>query len=180
MQLKLDKLNSLFGRYDISNMRYRIVNLKNKLDAKFFDSLVDSSCSIPQNHDYQYNGRIFRSRAEMLYATMLDELDIEYKYDVSVSIGKKIYAVDFAIVFREFNRCILFEFFGRCDEHEYNHSNAGKIENMYNAGIYLGRDLFIMSGDEVFAPGPNVIRYQLASIVAQITEYHVSRMKEYY
>ena len=51
------------------------------------------------NTEYYYNGRHYRSRAEMDIAVILDEFGLEFKYDVKVKINGVLYTVDFVIVF---------------------------------------------------------------------------------
>ena len=85
----------------------------------------------------------------------------------------KNHSVDFVIIFREFNRCIFVEFFGRSRDPEYNRDNSIKIEHLTNSGIYLGRDLFILSGDDRYMPGPDVIKQTLIAIIAGVARHHI-------
>jgi len=160
-----------YGKYD-SGLKYDILKLPDRLDAGFFDNLVDSSCQLPKKTEYYFDGRYFRSRAEMFFATFLKELGLEYKYDVTVAVNDRFVTYDFAIVFREYNRCILFEYYGNCQEPWYVQKNMDKTANNYQAGIYLGRDIFVSSGDENYMPGPDLIRIMLASIIALVTKEH--------
>ena len=148
-------------------------NLDNDYDVDFYDNLIDSSCTFEKNTKYYYNGHNFRSRSEMQFATILDEFGLEYKYDVKIRYGNHEHTVDFAIVFREFNRCIFIEYFGRCDDPEYNEDNTRKLLHSQNSNIYIGRDLFIMSGDRYYTPGSDVVRIQVAAIIAQLACIHI-------
>ena len=150
-----------------------IINLSNEYDSNFFDRLQDSSCTVENQTEYYYNGRNYRSRSEMIIAIVLDELGVEYKYDVKIMINGELITTDFVIVFREFNRCVLIEYFGRSDDTKKNHRNSLKIETYHNSGIYIGRDLFILSGNIYYTPGADVIRIFLLSIIAEITCYHL-------
>ena len=147
-----------------------VINISNRYDSAYYDSLREESCKFENETDYFYNGRHFRSRAEMILAEVLDELGLEYKYDVV--IGNE-YTVDFVIIFREFNRCIFIEFFGKCNSPSYNHDNSVKTEYYFNEGIYIGRDLYIFSGDINYVPGADVIRSQIISVIDQLVCYHV-------
>ncbi len=147
-----------------------IINISNRYDSAYYDSLREESCKFENETDYFYNGRHFRSRAEMIFSEVLDELGLEYKYDVCIS---NEYTVDFVIIFREFNRCIFIEFFGKCNCRSYNHDNSVKTEFYFNEGIYIGRDLYIFSGDINYTPGADVIRSQIISVIDQLVCYHV-------
>lgn len=150
-----------------------VINKANRYGSDFFDSLADGSCQIENNTGYHSNGRHFRSRSEMMFAEVLDELGLEYKYDVSIRFGGKTVTVDFVIVFREYNRCVFVEYFGRSDDPEYNRRNSGKTEQLAANGIYIGRDLFILSGDSNYTPGIEQIRIQILAIIAQLSGYHL-------
>jgi len=152
---------------------YSIRNTDNLYGNDFYDSLRDSSCTAPKTSTYCYKGRSFRSRVEVLIAETLDELGLEFKYDVMIRANGKNHSVDFVIIFREFNRCIFIEFFGRSRDPEYNRDNSIKIEHLTNSGIYLGRDLFILSGDDRYMPGPDVIKQTLIAIIAGIARHHI-------
>ena len=163
------RINSILAhRHERRDHSYVIVNTDNQFDNDFYDSLVDSSCTWKKESKYYYNGRNYRSRAEMIYATILDELGLEFKYDVNVTFHGKTFSVDFVIVIREFNRCVFVEYFGKCSDAGYNHDNMTKLEYAQADGVYIGRDLFIFSGDITYAPGTDLIRAQLSSIVSQL------------
>ena len=156
-----------------SQSKYKILQLPGRLDSNFFDNLEDSSCQLQKKTEYYFDGRYFRSRAEMFFATFLRELGLEYKYDVTVAVNNRLVTYDFAIVFREYNRCVLFEYYGKCQDPWYVQKNMDKMENNYQSGIYLGRDVFVSSGDENYMPGSDLIRIMLAGIIALVTKEHV-------
>ena len=171
----IEQTKNTLSRFPIRNRLYNcsIINTSNKYDSKYFDSLKDSSCTVENQTEYYYNGRNYRSRSEMIIAIVLDELGLEFKYDVKIMINGELVTTDFVIVFREFNRCVLIEYFGRSDDPKKNHRNSLKIETYHNSGIYIGRDLFILSGNINYTPGADVIRIFLLSIIAEITCYHL-------
>ena len=152
----------------------QVWNTNNKYGCEFFDSLEDGSCSVENESEYFHNGKHFRSRSEMLFAAVLDEFGLEYKHDVKVKVMGKMITFDFAIIFREFNRCIFIEYYGMCNDPEYNRKNARKLECSMSSGIYLGRDLFVLSGDVTYTPGSDIIRIAVVSIIAQVTCFHLS------
>ena len=155
--------------------RFSVKNTDNLYDNDYYDSLKDGSCPSTKNSKYSYKGRDYRSRAEMLIATVLDELGLEFKYDVLVMIDGKEFTFDFVIVFREFNRCIFIEYYGKCEESDYNYKNSRKIFHSNNNDIYLGRDLFVFSGNSIDMPGTDTIRYFLCAIIHLLSEYHIGR-----
>jgi len=177
MDYMLSNIKRLLRNYPQSrrHIRLKVTNLENIFDNNFFDSLIDEDCDYKNKTDYFYNGRHYRSRSEMMIAEILDEMGLEFKHDVNISVNGMTYNVDFVIVFREFNRCIFIEFFGMCNDADYNYDNSIKIESFMNANIYLGRDLFVFSGDLGYTPGADVIKSQLISIIEQLVCYHVRK-----
>ncbi len=139
--------------------------------------LEDSSCSYEKTSQYYYKGRNYRSRAERQFALILDEFGLEFKYDVKVTFHGKQFTVDFVVVFREFNRCIFIEFYGKCSERDYLEDNGRKLLNAQLCGIYLNRDMFIVSGDRNYAPGPDAIRVHIAYIICLLTENHIEKIR---
>ena len=171
----LSQIKEMLSHCERNNrdLKYDILELPDRLDASFFDNLEDSSCTLQKKTEYYFDGRYFRSRAEMFFATFLKELGLEYKYDVTVTFNDRLVTYDFAIVFREYNRCVLFEYYGKCQDPWYVQKNMDKMGNNYQSGIYLGRDVFVSSGDENYMPGPDLIRIMLAGIIALVTKEHV-------
>ena len=161
-----------------STRSYCVKNLDNKYGIKFYESLIDGSCPTKNDSKYCYKGRSYRSRAEMVFAILLDELGLEFKYDVLLKIDGKDYTVDFVIVFKEFNRCIFIEYFGACQDRDRNRKNSLKVEHFANDGIYPGRDLFIFSGDEGYMPGKDMIKGFLIAIIASLCDYHIGFVEE--
>lgn len=175
LESMLKQNKQILERYQIKTVAVPTVrNTINKYDCDYFDRLDDGSCSVENTSQYFHNGKHFRSRAEMLFATVLDEFGLEYKHDVKANIKGRMITFDFAIVFREFNRCIFIEYYGMCCDPEYNHKNSIKLEYSMSSGIYLGRDLFILSGDITYTPGSDIIRTSITSIIAQVALYHLS------
>ena len=78
---------------------FTLINTENKFDNDFYDSIKDCSCTYAKNEAYFYNGRHYRSRAEMDFAAQLDYFGLEYKYDVEFVLNGKKFSVDFLIAF---------------------------------------------------------------------------------
>ncbi len=148
---------------------FKVLNKRNRLNSSYYDSLADDSCTFEKESEYYYKGYNFRSRSEMLFATILDEFGLEYKYDVKVNFAGRVFSVDFVIIFRELNRCIFIEYYGKCQDREYTSDNGRKLLHAQADGVYIGRDYFILSGDKTYAPGPDVIRVFVAGIIAQVS-----------
>ena len=151
----------------------KVVHKGSRLDSNYYDALADDSCTFEKESEYYYKGYNFRSRSEMLFATILDEFGLEYKYDVKVNFAGRVFSVDFVIIFRELNRCIFIEYYGKCQDREYTSDNGRKLLHAQADGVYIGRDYFILSGDKTYAPGPDVIRVFIAGIIAQVACEHI-------
>jgi len=174
------KLNSikriLRNNYRNSNKSaaYSVINTDYHMNCNFYDSLDDCSCDYENKTKYYYNGRHYRSRAEMDIAVILDEFGLEFKYDVKIKIGGVLFTVDFVICFREFNRCVFLEYFGKCNDPDYVEKRIiTKIRYNSSNDIYLSRDLFALSGNDIYTPSIPVIRSYISSLIEMICLYHI-------
>lgn len=150
-----------------------LMNMENQYGSEFFDSVEDCSCNVKKDKNYPYGGRIYRSRAEMGFAEILDKYGLEFKYDVVFNVDGQLISVDFLILFREFNRCAFIEYCGICNKPSYSRHNDIKVTDARLAGIYQGRDLFIVDGDADYTPGADMMEIIVVCIIGLFCKYHI-------
>ena len=128
---------------------YTIVPDKdNPYNANFWDGLHDNSNSYENDRKIMHNGIMMRSQFEADVANILDELGIDYKYEVGLYFNNGgWYYPDFAMLFPEYNRCSFLETLGGMDNFGYVGHNAKKLNAYFNAGLYPNRDIALISGD---------------------------------
>lgn len=176
LKVRLSATNKIIQndyRYANKSGNYSIIKMKSKMDSKYYDELIDCSCDYDNNTLYYYNGRHYRSRAEMEIAVILDELGLEFKYDVNVKLDGVSHTIDFVICFREFDRCIFLEYWGLCNDRGYVERNSIKVRHAVNDGIYIGRDLFILSGNDIYTPSIPVLRSAIKEMIEMLCLYHI-------
>lgn len=127
-------------------------NATHPFDSEFYDSLKEDNNSYPKDRKIIHNGMIMRSFFESDVAQVLENLGIDYKYEVCFRLGKKDMSPDFSMDFPEFNRCSFLEAIGGMGNLSYVQSNAEKFANYTNNGLYLNRDIIFITGDESYRP----------------------------
>ncbi len=105
-----------------------------------FDQLVElKDTSISKG--LPFDGRLFRSKSEVMIAQYLKALGLEYKYEVIVSIGGKEYYIDFAVYSRETGRFFFIEHFGMMSDDAYRARAFQKITTYLSNGLQEGIDI---------------------------------------
>ncbi len=141
-------------------------------DKAFFDSLKPCATTYPNNNRYFYRNVNYRSRAEMVIAQVLDEMGLTYKYDCEIITNGITHTVDFAVYLPEFGCCFFIEYLGRLRDERYVDDNKFKLKDYLMGGIYIGRELLILCGDDIYMPPVNVIRSEIAKMLYIITDLH--------
>ena len=110
------------------------------------------------------------SRGEMLIADALDDLHLEYKYEVLYLLNphRKIFP-DFVVLIPALGRFFFIEFMGMADDPNYMDNNSSRIENYIRNGIYPGRDLLIIVGNRDYLPTVNAVKRRIISFINDLT-----------
>jgi len=90
---------------------------------------------------YAHGRHLFRSKSELLIAQLLEELNLEYKYEVMLSIGGKPRWPDFTVYCPEIGRFFFIEHLGRMDKPTYREDNMEKMEAYEKNRIRNGIDI---------------------------------------
>ena len=107
---------------------------------------------------------------EMLIADVLDDLHLEYKYEVLYLLNphRKIIP-DFVVLIPALGRFFFIEFMGMADDPNYMDNNSSRIENYIRNGIYPGRDLLIIVGNRDYLPTVNAVKRRIISFINDLT-----------
>ncbi|MBO4687122.1 MAG: hypothetical protein J5636_01280 [Clostridiales bacterium] len=90
---------------------------------------------------YAHGRHLFRSKSELLIAQLLEELKLEYKYEVIITVDGKRRWPDFAVYCPEIDRFFFIEHLGRMDDRSYRSDNLEKMEAYEKASIRNGIDI---------------------------------------
>ncbi len=90
---------------------------------------------------YAHGRHLFRSKSELLIAQLLEELNLEYKYEVMLTIGGKPRWPDFTVYCPEIGRFFFIEHLGRMDKPTYREDNMEKMEAYEKNRIRNGIDI---------------------------------------
>jgi hypothetical protein len=87
----------------------------------------------------------FRSREEYITALVMHDLGLRYKYEAPLAVGLYYRYPDFTVLHPLTGELIYIEVAGLQEDPEYRRSLLKRIDEYANAGIYLGRNLFIIA-----------------------------------
>ncbi len=141
-----------------------------KMTDEKWNNLRQSANSIPITTDYSFNGIPMRSRFEMLVAGILDELNLQFKYEIGITVkGETIYP-DFTVYLPEVGMCFIIECLGKVDESDYIFRNTNKLSAYYYAGFVPDIDLLIFCGRKNYLPDTIFMRNQIVRMINGIMD----------
>ena len=157
---------------------FRIVkNADNRFDSQLYSTFTNNQRGITDDHKFRYRGIPMCSEFETDIAGLIDDLDIAFKYEVKLDLNEfKCRYPDFALAFPEFNRCCFLEYLGALDNFSYVNKNSKKFEEYSNLGLYIGRDVVYVSGDDNYRPDKKLIREMIMTMYAAIARMHLIKV----
>lgn len=172
-----------FFKESYSEVAARYVVMPNTKSPMTYDSwrkLIDNECPTEKPAEYAYNGRFYRSRIERQMATAATHLRILFKYDCGIKLNRQYTNyLDFAFAFPEFNRWVICEVLGMLDKTSYIDSQCEKLTDYMKNNYYIGRDLFIQSGDKVYMENEDDTYQMLVDIVNKLSDQYVVIKQDY-
>ena len=112
------------------------------------------------------NGEKMRTRAEVLYANMLDSLGVEYIYELPMDINGQRKIPDFTILHPKTKQEIIIEYMGMYGDENYRIRNTIKIAEYFDAGYILGKNLFVFMDGEEGHFDSNILRKVLQAVIS--------------
>ena len=137
-----------------------------------FDKLVErNDPDIPKNNPY--NGRFFRSKSEVMIAQYLDELGLEYKYEVKIVINDEVFYIDFAVYCPETGRFFFIEHFGRMESESYSMRAIYKTVTYLNSGMKEGYDIIYTYENVHGGINIDVVKMKILCVLATHVTAHL-------
>ena len=147
------------GNLGVIASEYTIIpNMDCIYDSTMWMKLKNNSNKFEKERSVMHNGILMRSQFEADVANILEELGIEYKYEVGLTFNSDTYYPDFAMNFPEYNRCSFLEALGGMDNFGYVGHNAKKLNAYFNSGLYPNRDIAFISGDYNYRPDHDTMK----------------------
>lgn len=161
---------------DIASHYKIIPNTDCVFNSEFYSRLKNNSNTYENNHKVMHEGIVMRSQFEAETATVLDELGIDYKYEVELRFqsGGRFYP-DFGLDFSEYNRCGFLEALGGLDNFQYVSNNAKKFDAYFNAGLYPNRDIAFIAGDKNYRPDHETMKRIIGVMADALARQYVVR-----
>lgn len=102
----------------------------------------------PFTGNYTYKGIQFRSRAELILATLLDQLGIPWVFEYPIQVTKDGYTEtifpDFTVLNVRTRQTFYLEYFGKMSDPKYMETNYRRLKLYEENGIFLGKQLIII------------------------------------
>ena len=145
-----------------------------KMTDEKWDSIQSSTNTRDYTGEYYHNGIRMRSRFELLVASVLDSLNLKYKYEVSLKLGGGTISPDFLVYLPELGMCFVIECLGMVDSSDYTYTNGIKISKYLSSGYVLNRDLILLCGTRDTLPDASIIRDLIVLSINFIANMSVS------
>ena len=177
-ELIIDYKKEWHGCLSEEAAHYRIrPNSYSRFDNELFDTFTNNQGGVTENHKFKYKGIPMRSEFETEIASIIDDLDITFKYEVKLYINQRTYRLpDFGLSFPEYNRCAFVEYLGALDDFRYVDKNSKKFEEYHDAGIYIGRDIVFIPGEENYRPSKQMINEMIMTMYGEIARMHLVKV----
>lgn len=102
----------------------------------------------PFTGNYTYKGIQFRSRAELILATLLDQLGIPWVFEYPIQVTKDGYTEtifpDYTVLNVRTRQTFYLEYFGKMSDPKYMETNYRRLKLYEENGIFLGKQLIII------------------------------------
>ena len=184
LKKQLDTLLQDWSKYHKESLKdiasqYRIIRQEsNGLDMALWNSMSNNQCSKEIKHPFIYKGITMRSQFETVIASILDDMHLDYKYDVRLDLVKGTVFPDFAVGLPEYDRCGFLEYLGALKDFSYISDNAEKFENYVSSGLYINRDIVFIPGDKYYRPDYETIRELICVMLGALARKCVVRSAE--
>lgn len=165
------------GRLDVLAQDYELCpDTDNRFNSEFWNSLEADCNPFPKEFPTVHNGIIMRSDFEAEVAGLLEDMGIEYKYEVALDLGyRKPFYPDFALHYPEFNRCGFVEALGGLGGMKYvSHTSFG-FDAFANKGLYPNRDVVYIPADREYKPDQESIKRMIGVMCDTLARQYIRR-----
>ena len=148
---------------------------ESRFDTELWNSMRHNQCTKPIKNPFLYKGIKMRSQFETVIASILDEMHLDFKYDVRLDLNKGTVFADFAIHLPEYDRCGFLEYLGALNDLSYIIDNVEKYDNYISSGLYINRDVLFLPGDKNYRPDYRTIKELISAMIGAIAREYVVR-----
>ncbi|MCQ2534966.1 MAG: hypothetical protein MJ172_10435 [Clostridia bacterium] len=149
----------------------KLMTPKNFDDISFYNRLVPEEAFRKygkNEHPYAYKGIYMRSKLEMLVATILDKLDLNYKYEPLLMLGNYEKYPDFFIALPFINACFPTEVAGQMVKSSYRKKTLNDLDKYYFEGYIFNKNLLLIIEDEDNPANDDVIASVICDFINRI------------
>ncbi|MCQ2516250.1 MAG: hypothetical protein MJ094_05250 [Saccharofermentans sp.] len=154
------------------SIRLKPIGMIRMTDDKWA-KLPDCANPEPINSEYYYNNIHLRSRFEMIVATELGSLNLQFKYEAALNLCGEIIYPDFIVYLPELGMCFIIECLGMTDKANYSLKNGIRISNYITSGYEFCKDLILLNGTKDYLPDVATIRNLIVMTINNIADMSV-------
>ena len=142
-----------------------VISSNNHMNGEFFKTLAAESNSRSFKSNYYHKGIQMRSRAELLVAEVLDELNMQYKYEPAIEFNGTVYNPDFIVYIEAIDSCFIIEVLGMTDSQDYWYKNISKFTDYARSGLLINGELLLIAGTESHIPDTDDIHNSIVGMI---------------
>ncbi len=136
-----------------------------KMNDEKWNSIESSANKQDFYGSYYHCGTRMRSRFELLVASVLSSLNLQFKYEPAMTINGDTVYPDFLVYLPEIGICFVIECLGMVDDSSYAYHNAYKIVSYISEGFEVGKDIVFFSGKKDYLPDEVTIKNQIVRTI---------------
>jgi len=133
-----------FGGDELLEPKPRTPSILWTITSIYYDSLQNCANNYYTNKAYMFKGMRMRSKNEVIFAGVLDSLNLDFKYEPIIQLNGRAVSPDFAVNVPERGNCMYFEIVGMVDDPKYRESFYKKLDAYLEAGFIPGEDVFFL------------------------------------
>lgn len=143
------------------------------LTNEFYENLQAESGRIlyDRKRPLIHNDIAMASKIEVIVASILDQLDLEYKYETQIYINFEEKLADFFINIRLLNRCFPIEVLGLLDDENYLAKFQRDIRNYVKSGYLFGKNLLLIGETSDIKADTERIAQEICDFINRLTSY---------
>lgn len=150
---------------------------KNYADMDFYNKL-ESQAAVKKygkiNHPHTHKKIPMRTKLEMLVASTLDRLDLNYKYEPSLLLGDYEKFTDFFVSIPILNVCFPTEVAGKMEDRGYLNKMMGDLVKYFDSGYVLDKNFLLITETEGFPVNTETLAETICVFINKMTHEIIS------
>lgn len=144
---------------------------------KFYDSLIPNQSNRLYERKYIHNQNPMASMLEIAVADILDELNLNYKYEPLIKLGNDTKLVDFFVAVPFINFAFPTEVAGMLNNDSYYDKFQLDMRKYYRDGYVPGENMLVLTTNDLFTVNNEAIAMTICNFINVVVHYALARAK---